>query len=200
MARHYVTASGQQTSLVDHAQLENPDEWLNRDCVSTLATFLSYSLTDPLSCVPHFVKMCGVFNSQAFTYAINSPYNDHGLHNWCKGAKYWKHPVWIVPIHRLNHWVVAIVSHYDKQIYMYDSFGFRHKLGWKREIKVCNLCHSFYFVHLTWNHCQVICQMIVQLDKIAREGGSVTLASKGVYEAVPLMVSLSIIYVHLSAY
>jgi Ulp1 family protease len=117
--------------------------WLNRDCVSTLAAFLVYELTNPaLSGITHYETMCGVFDSQAFSYVERGTFCNLSLYNWCKGAKFWKRPVWLIPIHRKDHWVLAVVCHNDQRIYMYDSFGQCSKKAWEREVEVSDL-HGF---------------------------------------------------------
>jgi Ulp1 family protease len=110
--------------------------WLNQDCVSTLASFLACRQSK----VTNYENHCGVFDSQAFLCAKNGFPSDYGLYHWAKGVKYWKWPVWVFPIHCNDHWVAAIVSHYDQKIYMYNSFGQSSKKLWEQDIEVCDLC------------------------------------------------------------
>jgi Ulp1 family protease len=111
-------------------------EWLNDDCINGVAALLVYALTDPSSSIIHHEDTCGIFSSYAFAYFKEGNDNGFSLHSLCKSAKYWKRPVWLIPIHCTNHWVLAIVSHHDRQIFIYDSFGYTHRRHWEADIAV----------------------------------------------------------------
>jgi hypothetical protein len=116
-----------------HLELQ---QWLNDDCMNGIAALLCYALTDPSCKVKHYEDSCGIFHSYAFSYFTRGNNDPVTLHNMCKAGKYWKRPLWIIPIHRVNHWVLAVVSHFDKKIFLYDSFGYAFRPAWESDIPV----------------------------------------------------------------
>ena len=119
-----------------HLELQ---QWLNDDCMNGITALLTYGLTDPKCKIKHYQNFCSIFHSYAFSYFRDGNRNATTLHSMSKHGKYWKRPLWIIPIHRVNHWVLAIVSHLDKKIFMYDSFGHAFRAAWEADVLVTTM-------------------------------------------------------------
>lgn len=60
--------------------------------------------------------------------------SDSELWRWIGPLVYWEKPVWILPVHRRNHWLLAIIVPEQRQLFLFDSFA--EETPWKRDIKV----------------------------------------------------------------
>lgn len=110
------------------ARLNSPTQMLNDECVNTLGRV--------------FLNLTG---GQKQSYALFSSFlptliqnrNDEQLWNVTQKHEFWTKSVWIIPIHRAaeKHWVLSIVSHVDKTIFLFDSLS-GSRSSWSENIKV----------------------------------------------------------------
>ena len=112
------------------------DARLNDDCINGIAHLFQYIFslsTDATSAATH---RCALFSTHDLLM-VRYNASDEELWRRTHASQFWLKDVWIIPIHRrypVEHWVLAYVRPYMRQIFYFDSFA--ETAPWKRETQV----------------------------------------------------------------
>ena len=96
--------------------------WLNTSAVHNTARLLQCRIQDSSPKLYPYAADCAVLPPQVFSATENNA-GDDTLYRMCKRSRWWATHVWLVPIHRKDHWVLGVLHHYSAEIWFYDSFG-----------------------------------------------------------------------------
>jgi hypothetical protein len=103
-------------------RLSQRNEWLNTAAVDNTARLLQCRIQDCPHKLYHIAADCAILPSTVIsTIENNAP--DYDLYRACMRSRWWATHVWLVPIHRVDHWVLGIINHHLAEIWFYDSFG-----------------------------------------------------------------------------
>jgi Ulp1 protease family, C-terminal catalytic domain len=102
----------------------SPTAWLNDDCINTGGAFLQSLLQSHPSCV--------ILSTFIFVLVQKNELNDDELWRHTYRTSYWRSDLWIIPIHRPNHWVLCLVYPRIRQMLLFDSFAAR--TPWKTDV------------------------------------------------------------------
>ena len=112
--------------------------WLDDDAINGLSALLHHRILKQTEMRKQTHK-CAVLSTHVFMLVTNDATWEH-LFRHCKYSGSWKRPIWIIPIHRFQHWILAVVHHEQKTITFYDSFGFgkNNECDWGQVLQVCS--------------------------------------------------------------
>jgi hypothetical protein len=104
--------------------LRSPTAWLNDGCVNTGAALLQ-SLLQPAQ------SSCTIFSTFLLTLIEQNRSNEDLWRNTHQ-TSYWRSDLWVIPIHRPDHWVLCLVYPRIHQMLLFDSFATR--TPWKTDV------------------------------------------------------------------
>ena len=114
--------------------LRSPTAWLNDGCVNT-GTALLQSLLPPAH------LSCTILSTFILTLIQQNRSNEDLWRNTHQ-TSYWRSDLWVIPIHRPDHWVLCLIYPRIRQMLLFDSFAAR--TPWKTDVPnimelVCHL-------------------------------------------------------------
>ena len=128
-----------------------PSRWLNDECIYVGMLLLHRKINPTVG--------FAMFWSTTISSLMNDPH-DVGRFSRLGYTKYDVRDIWLMPIHRLDHWALIVVHVPGKTIYHFDSFA--DKNAWKDEVNVrIFLLFMFGNIHIT--HYQKIYPVICSL-------------------------------------
>ncbi|KIL60922.1 hypothetical protein M378DRAFT_1061934 [Amanita muscaria Koide BX008] len=100
----------------DINRIAKPRQWLSSSSINGCATLFQAIFSSQ--------KDHAIFSTYSLVHIRNNV-NDEVLWRNTQGTRFWKRPIWVLPIHRENqsHWVLAIVQVTDRLISVFDSFA-----------------------------------------------------------------------------
>ncbi|KAG2008006.1 hypothetical protein CC2G_013483 [Coprinopsis cinerea AmutBmut pab1-1] len=121
---------------VSSATLElmaSPSAALDDDSVNTAGALLQHIFAEPTMASAGYSSICAVFSSFDLL-AVRSQCSL--LYTWDQThhTEYWRKQVWILPIHRQDHWVVCAIYPSHRRIILFDSLA--AKASWEIDIPV----------------------------------------------------------------
>jgi hypothetical protein len=96
--------------------------WLNSSAVDNTARLLQCRIQDCPHKLYHIAADCAILPSSVIG-TIERNASDYDLYRACMRSRWWATHVWLVPIHRVDHWVLGVLNHHVAEIWFYDSFG-----------------------------------------------------------------------------
>ena len=113
----------------DISRLTDINAWLNDICINQCASLLYHYCDSPAK------QRCAIFSS----FDINTIRQDSVKDPLWRGichTEFWRRPIWLIPIHRNNHWLLCVVDTRRRELICFDSFG--DPTPWQESLlKVC---------------------------------------------------------------
>jgi hypothetical protein len=103
-------------------RLSHRNSWLNTSAVDNTARLLQCRIQDCPHKLYHIAADCAILPSTVIG-TIERNASDYDLYRACMRSRWWATHVWLVPIHRVDHWVLGVLNHHVAEIWFYDSFG-----------------------------------------------------------------------------
>jgi hypothetical protein len=170
-------------------RLSNRNKWLNTSAVDNTARLLQCRIQDCPHKLYHIAADCAILPSTVISTIENNA-SDYDLYRACMRSRWWATHVWLVPIHRVNHWVLGIVNHHLAEIWFYDSLGEENgKARRMDELRVRAPCYRSIDSQSLVS--QILHCLLRRLDAIARERKTFTMVRSCPYRPRLLMVSAS---------
>jgi Ulp1 family protease len=108
--------------------LNSPSARLNDVCLNGGAAILQDSLSTTF---PNTSNRCALFSTFDLV-RIRYKASDDDIWRNIRRSSYWLKTIWILPIHRPEHWVLCIISVNSRELFLFDSFAAQHP--WRREV------------------------------------------------------------------
>jgi hypothetical protein len=131
----------------DTSLLASPTAWLNDVCINGGALLLQGHLSSSTSLYAQHSQQCAVLSSFDLL-RIRYNRSDDDIWNHTRGSRYWEKNIWILPIHRPDHWVLCVASVSTRNLLLFDSLG--TKQTWQRDIPV-SIIFAFTSLVLIYN-------------------------------------------------
>lgn len=120
------------------ARFISPTAMLNDECINSGALLLQYQLAhaadesnSSLGFDARSVALLTTHELVRVQYGVT----DDQIWRSVERSEFWSKSVWILPIHRPQHWVLCIIYPERKTLHLFDSLADRR--GWNADIKVC---------------------------------------------------------------
>jgi Ulp1 protease family, C-terminal catalytic domain len=107
---------------------DSPSARLNDICLNGGAAILQDAFS---STFPNSSNRCALLSTFDLV-RIRYKASDDDIWRNIRRSSYWLKTVWILPIHRPEHWVLCIILVESRELLLFDSFAAHHP--WRREV------------------------------------------------------------------
>ncbi|KAG6899356.1 hypothetical protein C0993_010997 [Termitomyces sp. T159_Od127] len=114
--------------------LSSPAARLNDVCINGIAALLKYQFSESTRITSGPSRRCAIFSTFDLSM-VRYNASDDEIWRRTRHTEYWKHDIWILPIHRPSsqHWVMCTILLSCCEIHLFDSLA-QHE-PWNTEVK-----------------------------------------------------------------
>lgn len=142
-------------------QFISPTALLNDNSVNGIAILLQTTLLGQTEGDPHASEQFDAASIAIFSthdlVRIRYGATDDTIWRALKSTEFWDRRVWILPIHRENHWVVCVIYLDQKRLHLFDSFA--QRIPWNTDVNVCILIIRARCSQLTTSTTRISCAL-----------------------------------------